>query len=142
TIKRPCERFDPVASDPRAQCFEKHAVTVTAHLPCQRIRNRRKLPLPLGILSFRIAVEMKHTRLASTPDGTQPRSLLEEVDVLRLKLHVVKRIELNATLQPREGEIEDELVAPLHAAVPVNPRTRLGHRAYRTIERAQRALIA
>src|SRR5215217_1683074 len=115
--------------EPGAQRFDKHRVTVAARLARQRIVDG-KLPLPLRILPFRAATKVQHARLAPTPGGAQARSLLEEIHVLHVKLHVVQRIELDAALQTREREIEDELIAPFHLAVPVNPRTRLRHRPY------------
>ncbi len=129
-----------MTSEPRAYRFDKHGITVAARLARQWIVDR-KLPLPLRILPFRAATEVQHTRLATAPRRTQARALLEEIHVLHVKLHVVQRIELDAALQQREREIEDELIAPLHFAVSINPRTRLRHRAYRTVERAQRGLV-
>src|SRR5215213_4734561 len=129
-----------MTTEPRAQRFDKHRVAVTTRLSRQRIVDG-KLALPLRIFPLCAATEMQHMRLASAPHRPQPRSLFEEVNVLHVKLHVVQRIELNATLQTREGDIENELVAPLHLAMPVAPGNRLRHCAYRTVERTQCRLV-
>src|SRR5262249_10220380 len=104
---------------------QKRRVTIAISGPDQRVGDPRELIAPLLIFASPVTVKMQRSRFTTTPCRLQSTIRPNHLHFLRIELDVVSGIKLDAASQPRQRQIEDELITPRYVRALIHPHSRL-----------------